>query len=260
MERIKMEYFSIEKPDLYRVSCVKEIPADPKGIVIAVHGFTSSRDCSTYQMLLRRMPEAGYGVLGIELPGHGTAESSREPLRIEGCLNSIAAADAYCAVNYPGIEVFYFASSFGAYLTMLYMTKREHIGKKAFLRSAAVDMPTLVVKEHPNEEEQKKLDALKTTGYYDEGFDGLGRPVRITMEFYRDLAETDLFEIFNSGDSRFMMAHGAEDAVISPKAAREFATKFQIPLTMYEGEGHSLAGAAEQLADQAIAFYGQNDV
>ncbi|MBP5169345.1 MAG: alpha/beta hydrolase [Oscillospiraceae bacterium] len=250
-----MEYFSIKKPDLNCVSCVKEIPENPRGIIIAVHGFTSDRDCSTYQMLLRRMPQAGYGVVGIELPGHGTAESSRETLRVESCKNNIAAAEDYIKRNYPKAEVCYFASSFGAYITALYMTTREHAGKKAFFRSAAVNMPTLIVKEHPNEDELRKLRKLREQGYYVEYLDNLGRPVKITIEMYRDLETTDLFEIFDPADNRFAMAHGAEDEIINPNAAIEFATKFRIPLTLFEGEGHSLSGVAEQVADLAIELY-----
>ena len=250
-----MEYFSIEKPDLNRVSCVKEIPETPRGIIIAVHGFTSDRDCSTYQLLLRRMPQAGFGVVGIELPGHGTAESSKETLRIEGCKNSLATAEEYIKRNYPGIEIYYFASSFGAYITALYMTTRDHSGKKAFFRSAAVNMPTLIVKEHPNDEDQRKLHELREKGYYDEVLDGLGRQVRMTTGMYRDLETTNLFEIFDPADNRFAMAHGAADELIDPKAAVAFASKFRIPLTLFEGEGHSLTGVADRVVDLALELY-----
>jgi hypothetical protein len=41
----------------------------------------------------------------------------------------------------PEAEICYFSSSFGAYITLIYLTTREHRGKKAFLRSAAVNMP-----------------------------------------------------------------------------------------------------------------------
>ena len=136
-----MESVKIEKPDHNIVSCLKEIPENPKGIVIAIHGFSSSKDCATYQLLLRRLPAAGYGMFGIELPGHGTGESSRELLRIPGAIDSIETAERYVAERYPSVPIFYFASSFGAYLTGLYISTREHKWKKAFFRSAAVNMP-----------------------------------------------------------------------------------------------------------------------
>ena len=73
-----MENFTLEKADGHLVACVSEIPDHPKGIAIAVHGFTSSKESSTVQLLLRRLPEAGIGVIGIDLPAHGTVVSKEE--------------------------------------------------------------------------------------------------------------------------------------------------------------------------------------
>ena len=64
-----MEYFRIQKSDGNIISCVKAIPDHPKGIVLAIHGFTSSKESSTYRLLLNRLPIAGYGMVGIDLPG-----------------------------------------------------------------------------------------------------------------------------------------------------------------------------------------------
>ena len=192
-----MEYIKIRKQDSNVVPCVKSIPEDPKGIVIAIHGFSSSKECATYKMLLRRLPEAGYGMIGIELPGHGREEALQETLRIEGCMNSIEAAEKYISETWPGTEVFYFASSFGAYITGLYISTREHLGRKAFFRSAAVNMPSLFVKKNPNEKECKWLAELEQKGYFDANVD-LGAPVRITREMYHDLEENDLFEIYTA--------------------------------------------------------------
>lgn len=250
----------IRKPDYNIVPCVKSIPEKPKGIVIAIHGFSSSKECATYKMLLRRLPEAGYGMIGIELPGHGREEALQETLRIEGCMNSIEAAEKYISETWPGTEVFYFASSFGAYITGLYISTREHLGRKAFFRSAAVNMPALFVKKNPNEKERKWLAELDQKGYFDANVD-LGAPVRITREMYHDLEENDLFEIYNPsrfGDNKVAMVHGAEDAVIDPDAAKTFAEKFYIAITILEHEGHSLNGTPdtpEMVADLAIVFY-----
>ena len=57
-----------------------------------------------------------------------------------------------------------------------------------------------------------------------------------------------------------MMAHGAEDAVIDPKAAKRFAEIFDIPLVVFENEGHSLGGipeTPERVADLAISFFNE---
>lgn len=255
-----MEDFTIIKADGNAVSCRKEIPLDPKGIVIAIHGFTSNKDCSTYRLLMHRMPAAGYGVIGIELPGHGTGKSLQETLRIEGCLNSIAAAEQYAAEHYPGKSLFYFASSFGAFVTGIYISKRPHLGKKAFFRSAAVNMPSLFVKKELTESDRKMLRALKEKGYFETGFD-LGKPVRITREMYHDLETTDLFSIFDAsryGDNSVMMVHGEKDTVIDPLVAKMFANRFGIPIMIMKEEGHSLSDHPEtpdRVADLAIDFF-----
>lgn len=256
----RMECFTIEKPDRNVVSCLKEIPENPQAIVIAVHGFSSSRECATYQLLLRRMPAAGYGVIGIDLPGHGSAESLRETLRIESCINSIEAAEKFAAAHFPELPIFYFASSFGAYITGLYISTRPHLGRKAFFRSAAVNMPALFTRENPIIANRTQLADLEEKGYFDASVE-TAKPVQVTREMIRDLEETDLFRLFDAGrfgSTSVMMVHGADDAVIDPDAARSFAERFHIPIHFYPDEGHSLSDHPEtpdRLADLAIAFY-----
>ena len=255
-----MEYFSIQKDSGYKVSCVREVPDQPKGIVIAVHGFTSSKESPTYRRLLNRFPTAGYGVICIDLPGHGTEESAREPLRIPGAIDSIEAAERYAAAEYPGCEIFYFGSSFGAYLIGLYISTREHSGRKAFWRSGAVNMPELFHKDPPGEEEKRYLRELEKKGFVDFAMDHHS-PVRIIRPMYNDLRESDLFEIFDAGrfgQNQIAMAHGREDSVISPEAVERFAARFQIPVTWFPGEGHSLSGhksTPDKVVDLAIGFF-----
>ncbi len=256
-----MEYFKIQKDDGNIISCVQAISEHPKGIVIAIHGFSSSKESSTYRLLLKRLPEAGFGMVGIDLPGHGTEESADEPLRIPGALASIETAERYVLREYPGYEIFYFGSSFGAYLTGLYISTRKHAGRKTFWRSAAVNMPELFHKDPPNEKEKQLLSEFETKGFFDVSMEGY-RPVRVTKGFYEDLLHYDLFEIFDAnrfGQHRIAMAHGREDTVINPKAAKRFADRFQIPITWFPNEGHSLSNSADtpdRVVDLAVSLFG----
>ena len=261
-----MEYIYLTKPDGNIVSCVLGVPGDagideaPKGVVIVIHGFTSSKECPTYEMLLRRLPAAGLVMVGIELPGHGSDTSYKEELRLAGCMDSIAAAEKYAEDNWPELPVYYFGSSFGAYVTGLYISTREHTGRKAFFRSGAVNMRALFVKDDPTEQEQKWLDALHEKGYFETGME-LGNPVRITLGMYNDFDENDLFEKFapdRFGDNKVMMAHGEDDDVIDPAEAKRFAKEFGVPIALFPGEGHSLSndpGTPDRVADLAIEFF-----
>ena len=161
---------------------------------------------------------------------------------------------------YPKAEICYFASSFGAYVTGLYISSRHHKGHKAFFRSAAVNMPSLFLKDDPTEEEKRLFEELAEKGYFEQGF-GLGKPVRVTRGFIEDLAGHDLFALFDPdvlGPHKIAMAHGAEDAVIDPAMAARFAEKFHITETVFPGEGHSLSDHPEtpdRVVDLAIRLY-----
>ena len=255
-----MHGFTIKKANGHSVACLEEIPFGAERIAIAVHGFTSSKESPTVQLLLRRLPAAGIGVVGIDLPCHGVEESYEEELRIEACLNSLAAAERYVAERYPNAEICYFASSFGAFITALYISTRPHKGRKAFFRSAAVNMPSLFIKDDPTEEEKQLFEELNEKGYFMQGF-GLGRPVKVTRGFIDDLAATDLPSLFTPdrfGPHRIEMAHGADDDVIDPAAAAAFSERFGIKETVFPGEGHSLSNDLEtpdRVANLAIMLF-----
>ncbi|MBQ3393201.1 MAG: alpha/beta fold hydrolase [Lachnospiraceae bacterium] len=255
-----MKNFKLQKRDGHIVACVKDVPADSDMVVIAIHGFTSSKESPTVRLLLKRLPEAGIGVVGIDLPAHGAEESREEELRIEGCKDSVAAAEAYIEREYPGKEIAYFASSFGAYITGLYISSRPHRGRKAFFRSAAVNMPTLFIKSDPDQHDLELLAELEEKGYIQPSLD-LGSPVKVTKAMFDDLARNDLFEKFDPeryGHHKFAMAHGEKDAVINPAAAARFAERFGIPITFFAGQGHSLCEdpkTPDKVVDLALKLY-----
>ncbi len=259
--KINMKKTILKKPGGYCVSCIEQIPDPCKGIVIAVHGFSSSKECATYQVLLRKLPAAGLGMIGIDLPGHGREESYLETLRIEACIESIALAEMYICNAYPALPIYYFGSSFGAYIIGLYISTREHTGRRTFFRSAAVNMPDLFIKENPSNEEREKLRQLNESGFFNYSLDDAHQPVRITQGFYDDLAKNDLFAIFDParfGSNEIVMAHGLKDSVISPRKAEAFAQKYQIPIHFFENEGHSLGSSADtpdKVVDIAIHHF-----
>ena len=255
-----MKKLKLPKKDSHIVSCVTEIPQDPKGIVIAVHGFSSSKEGATYQLLMERLPAADYGVLALDLPGHGSEESAQELLRVGGAIDSIETAEAYVVEHYPDIPVCYFASSFGAWLTCLYISLREHSGRHVFLRSAAVNMPDVFIKKELTEQEWQHMEDLKTKGYFDTCMDDHA-PVRITKEMLEDFEKTDLFQLFapeRFGYHEILMVHGEDDQVIDPDAAMQFAEEFTIPLILFPEEGHTLCdhpGTADCVINLAIETY-----
>lgn len=255
-----MRTYDIKKPGGGYVSCAEVIPENAEKIVIAVHGFTSSKESPTVQLLMKRLPEKGLGVVGIDLPGHGSGMSLKEELRIGACLESVSAAEEDIAARFPDAEICYFASSFGAYITGIRISTMPHRGRRAFFRSPAVNMPSLFIRKDLTEEDRAFFRELDEKGYAERNF-GLGRPVRITAGFIDDLASHDLFSLFapdKFGPHFIAAARGEKDEVIDPGEAARFAAAFHIPETVFSGEGHSLRTRPETpglVADLAAALF-----
>lgn len=258
-----MKTFKLKKENGYMIPCISDIPENADAVVIMIHGFESCKECPTGQLLLRRMPPAGIGVICYDQPGHGTAEARKEELRIANCMDSLARVEEYIQEDYPDKKIFYFASSYGAYMTGLYISTRPHAGEKLFMRSAAVCMPELFLYPPDTSENQIMRRDLKEKGYFTPNMN-LGDPVKVTKGMMEDLAGNDLFEVFGRSDhggTRVEMVHGEKDAVIPLAKAQAFAEKFQIPLTVMKGQGHSISedpAAPDKVADLAIQFFREN--
>lgn len=254
----------ILKNDNGEISCLAAMPgragAEPEAIVIVIHGFGSSKESPTAQMMLEDLPEHGLGALAIDLPGHGTHESFETPLSIKTALDSIETAESYLIEEYAFPRIYYFASSFGAYLTLLYLASRRHTGDKAFLRSAAVNMPELFYAA-PDSPLAKELER---TGYVVLQEAGPA-PVRVTKELVEGLAENDLFEVIPAAMDEgvfdgidLAMIHGEKDMTIDPAGAIRFAAICDIPLTVMEGEDHTLStdpASPAKVSAAAVDFY-----
>lgn len=254
-----MQSLKLTKKDGTVVPCLTSVPDGVGDIIVMVHGFGSQKDCATAQMLFRRMPQAGFGVVTYDQPAHGPDEARDESLRLENCFASLAAVENYVSAAWPDASIHYFSSSFGAYVTVLYVCSRPHRGRDAFLRSAAVNMPLLFLgppEAGPDPELKKELDAngyiILETG---------PEPVRVPAGFLEDLRDSDLNDRFAErvhDDVRFAMVHGEKDSTIELSYALDFAKRNNIPITVIPGEDHTLSDHPEtpdKVADLAIAFY-----
>lgn len=245
---MKKRSFTIQKENGEKIPCIECIPEDCRTIVIVVHGFCSSKESSNAACQFRELVPRGIGVIAYDQPGHGSAEASKETLRIDACLDSLACVEHYLQEAYPSAEICYFGSSFGAYVTGLYLTHRVHAGNKVFFRCPAVNFPDLILEAPAMKPGSPELAELAEKGYCDLVLGG-DDCIRIVPAFLEDLKRYDLFDAFDANASgadhtegfRIRMAHGEADPVVPVAQARRFAERFQIPLTTFPGEGHTIS-------------------
>ena len=202
----------------YEIPYIENLTGDEKQVVIVAHGFDSSMKGPTAQMVLENLPKVGIGAIAFDFPAHGESPVEREFLSVENCIKDLEAVENYVREKCPQAEICYFGSSFGAYITMLYLSRYPEKSGKAFLRSAAVNMHTL---------------------------------------FKNPTGDHNLFELYRPGNSKAMMIHGTCDEDIDYEVAKAFSEKFDIPLITVEGGDHRLSkeGMPEAVIMMAIEFY-----
>jgi len=227
-----------------------------KTVCVVVHGFGGSKDSFTAQMVLKDMPPSGIGVVAFDFPAHGESEVDGEFLRLDNCLTDLADIDARVRALAPEAEIVYFGSSFGAYITLIYLASGKQSNPRAFLRSAAVSMPRISMQLLRPEQ----LECLKTSGeiILDAQEYGYIRDLRLTQGFFDDLERHDVFSLWRDGLADLCMIHGESDDDVPLSDAESFAEMFNVPLTVIPNGDHKLSGPGmpEQVLQSAVRFFG----
>ncbi len=238
----------------YHIPCLHNLSGGEKSVCVISHGFGSSKDSPTAGLLAQGLGKYGAGVLAFDFPAHGESPVDGSMLSIRRCMDDLASAEARALELAPGAVICYFASSFGAYINLLYLSCRPHRGSRAFLRSAAVEMPKLLHARAPEERAQ-----LSGRGYLMLDMAGYVRPLKLTREFLADLDAHDLFQLYRKGAAQVAMVHGDRDDVAPLEAAQRFAHRFGTALTVFPGGGHSLdgPGMAERVLRLAGEFFAE---
>lgn len=252
---------------------------DEEVVVVMAHGFGSGKASPTVTLLMDNLPQSAdksrtqsadksrmqkIGVVAFDFPAHGESPVDGTHLRIENCINDLISAVAFAKAAAPAARIINFGSSFGAYITMLYITRlntsRDAAGSlaettvqpyvvKAFLRSAAVNMPELFEKPAPDDAEQLARDGYVIMDYEP-------RNLKITSEFIADLQANNLFKCFVKGDAQLKMIHGTADEDIDYAKAVAFAYQYDIELISVQGGDHrlSIPGAPEKVVEEVLKF------
>lgn len=254
-----MEKFIINKTNGYQIPCLAEIPPNCRRIIISVHGISRGKDCEIAQALMDFMPQHHFGVLSYDQPGHGGEEAQKEEMTVTSCLDSLAAVEATLRSHYPAAEISYFGSSFGAYILGVYLVRRPHAGKSAFMRGAAVILPQMLIGDVHAEPDPAAMEVLNQRGYIETMVGG--KPVRFSKTFLEELRANSLLDMYQQAPPQevsMAFVHGEKDGIIPASAIQAFAAAHGYPLTLIPGEGHSINGtpqAMKQVLELALQHF-----
>lgn len=247
-----METMFIPGPGGYEIPLDLYGPAQAKMAVLIVHGFGSSRESSAAVRLAQALAGQDMAACVPDLPGHGQSPADGRSLTVENCLADLAAAEACLRRRAPQARIAYFGSSFGAYLTSLYLARPGHRHSRAVLRCAALTMYRLL--QEDMEREPALGRSLREQGeVLLREFD---RPLLLTQGLMDSLQAHDPFRLCRPHMARLLLIHGTADEEAPVSQAREFARQMQAELVEIENAGHRFQGPGqmEQVIETALAF------
>lgn len=241
----------------YEIPYVYEGTGEEELLVIISHGFGSSKESTTATTVAKKLSEGGIASIRYDFPAHGESPAEGKDFRIENCLNDLERVEEMARERFPEKTIGYFSSSYGAFINLLYLTKRKPSGKMSFLRCSAVDMPGIVDRWM---EDDALLKEMEEKGYVvaDEGY---VKPLHVYRAFWEDLKKVDLMKGFRRPESvKMRMIHGTADETAPYPDAKAFSERFGIELIPVEGADHSFTvnDAMDIVRAEALRFYKEN--
>lgn len=237
----------------YDIPCLHNISGNEKLVVIIIHEFRSAKFTPTTKALMPALAEQGIGSCCFDFPGHDESPVQGDKFLIENCLNDLSTVENYVKALAPDAEIAYFASSFGAYITLIYFATRTPLGTRACLRCAATDMAGIIERSAAPE----AFDELNRNGFImiDKG---PLRPLKFMKELYEDFKKYDLLKTCKTGMGDFIMIHGSNDKTAPLDEAKNFAETFDIPLIIIPGTDHFMFNPPETMdtvVKEAVQFF-----
>ncbi len=217
----------------YNIYIKEYIPEKMDEIFIACHGFGGDKDSSAIQKLAQNMSKKNIGVISFDFPAHGESEVDGEFLTLENCINDINAIENYIKNKYNPPKINIFATSFGAYITLLKLIKENSKYNRIILRAPAIKMDEIFKNYLLNE----NLSDFMERGYSIMGFE---RPMKIYTKYLLELENNKIIDLYNKNYD-MLIIQGDKDNVAPIKDTYEFVNKNKnISLKVLEGADHRM--------------------
>lgn len=255
----------IVTPDGLELFHVKDLPEDPKAIIVLVHGL--AEHCRRYDYVVRKLNEFGYGVYRFDNRGHGLSGGKRGYL--DDFHKFIDDADLFverAKEENSGLPVFMLGHSMGGFITAGYGSK--YLGK---LKGQIFSGPVII--ELPIFDPLKEMDVEKApeTPIPNSLSQLICRDQQVVTDYENDplvLKETTLkllTTVFIDGVSWLgenlknysypcLILHGGDDQIVDKASARylyENVSSKDKGIKIYDAFFHEILNEAEK--DQVLS-------
>ncbi len=248
------KYFNIHAEGCsIRCKLYTDDPAGVRTVILFGHGFGGHKDNRAAEKFARRALEKnkGLAVVTFNWPCHG--DDVRKTLRLEDCSRYLRLVVSHIQTRFDSPRLCAYATSFGGYLFLKYMSEVENPFDKTALRCPAVNMYDVLTAAIMSEEEWDRIRKGKSVLV---GFD---RKIEIDGAFLRSLKQADITRRdFLSLADDILILQGTRDEIVPPDAVRAFAEENVIDFEPIEGADHRFQkpGTIEQAHARILAFFG----
>lgn len=245
--------FKLKSTNGYNISAKSYLPQEsPKEIIIAVHGFAGDKESSAISLLAKEMTKEGFGVVCFDFPGHGESEVEADKLTIDNCINDIETIEEYIKEKYgKQMKIDLFATSFGAYITLLKIFKYNTKYNKIELRAPAIKMDKIFKETLLRE----TFEEFQKRGITKLGFD---RIMNIPFSFYEELKQNQILKIYKNSQ-KILIIQGTEDDVAPIKDTKELIDLDKTNFELFEirGADHRMKkdGELEKAINKAKEYF-----
>ena len=250
---MKIKEFKIKSLNGYNISVRTYLPTENiKEIIIAVHGFGGDKDSSAIKLLAEKMVKDNFLVICFDFPSHGDSEVEADKLTIDNCMDDIETIEQYIKDKFGrDIKINIIATSYGAYITLLKIIKKKTRYNKIVLRAPAIKMDEIL----KNTLLRKPFQDFKRTRVTKLGF---RRIMNIPYDFYEELKENKILEIYQNNQKMFII-QGTNDDVAPIEDTKELIALDKKNITLYEikGADHRMKknGELEEAINKAKEYF-----
>ena len=195
----------------------REKPAAEKAVIFCT-GFAGHRDNNAAfgfaeKLISKRKDTA---VIVFNWPAHG--DDVKKKPSLDACMTYLKLVTEDARERFGTRDLYCYATSFGAYLVLKYISENTGPFLKIALRCPAVDMYGVLTQAIMKSEEAEKLKKGKDV---QTGFD---RKITVSAAFLAELQENDLRRRdFLEHADRILILHGTADEVVPFEDSRRFA-------------------------------------
>lgn len=221
-------------------------------VVLFGHGFAGHKDNGAAQKFADRVLSKykGIAVLIFNLPCHG--DDVKKKMVLPDCMTYIETVIDYIRSELHTKEIYSYATSFGGYLVLKYISEHENPFVKIALRCPAVNMADVLTGTIMKNDE---LEAILRGKNVQVGFD---RKIEVNRQFLSDLRESDIQRIdyLNYADD-ILILHGTKDEVVPFDAGKTFADNNLIEFIPVENADHRFQNPAcmELATKKVLEFF-----